>query len=320
MRWFVLFLLVANIALYFWAQQQSRPADVSMALPPPDVGRLQLRGDAEDESDAPDGVVVYTELPPPSVAVAPEPEAEPTADAAADEAATITTTVPERDQEMPPPAAQVAVGDPDEPERQALSRELPVDDEPGPGESEAAADIQGAVSPEAAEGLAVAEELEPMGEPAQEPAPFCARVGPFETEVADRLVADLPLHLVVTDDAIEEYPHVDGYYALIPAAASRAEGLATLKALRDAGFKDVWLFRTGPLENAISLGLFSKRPSAERHVATVVGKGFKAEISEKTSPRQRRWLGLRDVHGDGLSELGPLPDGVAITPTECPRR
>ncbi len=43
MRWMIFFLLVANVALFFWLQQQSRPAPGSSVLPPPDVGTLRLR-------------------------------------------------------------------------------------------------------------------------------------------------------------------------------------------------------------------------------------------------------------------------------------
>lgn len=42
MRWFIVFLLVANVVLFFWVQQQLRPPPGMGELPPPEVGRLRL--------------------------------------------------------------------------------------------------------------------------------------------------------------------------------------------------------------------------------------------------------------------------------------
>ena len=42
MRWFIVFLIVANVILFFWVQQESRPRPADVRLPPPDVGRLRL--------------------------------------------------------------------------------------------------------------------------------------------------------------------------------------------------------------------------------------------------------------------------------------
>jgi hypothetical protein len=51
-RWFVVFLLVANVILFFWAQQQSAPEPGSGALPPPDIGRLRLISEVDEAAAA----------------------------------------------------------------------------------------------------------------------------------------------------------------------------------------------------------------------------------------------------------------------------
>lgn len=49
MRWFVALLLVANVILFFWVQQQSRPTPGTVSLPPPDVGRLRLMSEIDNQ-------------------------------------------------------------------------------------------------------------------------------------------------------------------------------------------------------------------------------------------------------------------------------
>jgi hypothetical protein len=41
-RWFILILISANVALFFWLQYEELPEEPVLALPPPDVGRLEL--------------------------------------------------------------------------------------------------------------------------------------------------------------------------------------------------------------------------------------------------------------------------------------
>jgi hypothetical protein len=46
-RWFILVLIVANVGLYFWLQYDALPEEPVLALPPPDIGRLQLLKEGE---------------------------------------------------------------------------------------------------------------------------------------------------------------------------------------------------------------------------------------------------------------------------------
>lgn len=51
MRWFIALLIVANLALFFWLQHDELPDDTISALPPPDVGRLEvLSGSGAEQS------------------------------------------------------------------------------------------------------------------------------------------------------------------------------------------------------------------------------------------------------------------------------
>ena len=67
MRWFIAFLIVANVILYFWVQQQSRPLPGLSTLPSPDIGRLRLLsevdgGQAHGSSEEPEPPLVDAEV------------------------------------------------------------------------------------------------------------------------------------------------------------------------------------------------------------------------------------------------------------------
>jgi len=150
-------------------------------------------------------------------------------------------------------------------------------------------------------------------------APLCMRVGPLAPADADAMVATLPSNLKLISDTSEEYAVVDGYFVLIPALPSVTAAQQALKDLEAAGIKDTWLFRGGELRNAISLGVYSSRAGAQRHADLVARKGFAtAEVREKTSPAERRWLQLKGPEG-GVPAAGlSLPKGVTATPQACP--
>lgn len=315
MRWFIVFLLIANIVLFLWVQQDALNAVTRSDIPPPDIGNLRLLNEV-------------VETPSAAVSVAPTPTEAEQGDVVEDTRATVA-----------PPASTVAASDPapatdppspqprDEPqvvevaERVAaqvsepqpptaaddLPQQLPV-----PGEEPAGSSPPDLASQKAMEPVADA------SEPTAVITPSCARVGPLPPADAEQLLTRLPGHLTLLSDTSEEAAKVDGYYVLIPPLANRSSGLAKLEELRVAGFEDTWLFRRGAFRHAISLGLFKRKSSAERHAAAVAKKGFNVEIREKTSQAERRWLQIKDPGGGELSGSLPLPKGVALEPADCP--
>ena len=336
MRWFIVFLIVANVILFFWVQQQSRPLPGEASLPPPDVGRLRLLTELEKEpaivdADGPEPARVE-EMPmePPLAAVTEDqsqpvhveealqssldvggyqassenslPESEPVTDI---QPVDVTSFIPEVNQSLGAEFEDLALEAPtgiDESVEQALeeSVETPVR-EPGLSVPELAAEA-------AVDEPAAVESVQTV----------CARVGPFEPDDADKLTSGLPATVTLLSDVTEEYASVDRYYVLIPPLPSRAEGYQKLKELADAGITDTWLFPSGEYRNAISLGFFSREAGAKRHAANVAGKGFNTEVKEKTSVRQRRWLLLMSNDGRDLGPGLSLPAGVAAEQQACP--
>jgi len=335
-RWFIVFLIVANVILFFWVQQQSRPLPGEAALPPPDVGRLRLLSELEKEPaivdvDEPEPARVEEMSVEPPLAAVPEdqsqpvhveealqssldvggyqassedslPEGEPVTGIQPVDVASLITEV---NQSLGAESEDLALEAPagiDEPVEQALeeSVETPVQ-EPSLSVPELAADAS-VVEPAAVESVQT----------------VCARVGPFEPDDADKLVSGLPANVTLLSDVTEEYASVDRYYVLIPPLPSRAEGYQKLKELADAGITDTWLFPSGEYRNAISLGFFSREAGAKRHAANVAGKGFNTEVKEKTSVRQRRWLLLMSNDARDLGPSLSLPASVAAERQACP--
>ncbi|MDJ0738236.1 MAG: hypothetical protein QNJ91_00865 [Gammaproteobacteria bacterium] len=374
MRWFVIFLLIANIALFFWVQQSSLNPASHSELPPPEIGQLQLRnepppGDAQvpavgvsDDGSAAapadaapaaaDPVPATAEAaappaavsapPPPAVIVPPAPPAvtsppvparpQPTAPAQTPPPPLPDPPRPAPPQPTPPSAAPpAAVSDsvddsvPASPLAGDAATTVQADAPPTATAAVPASPAAGAADPPV---VAAATDSDPGNtaptaaapEPAPGPTPAvatCSRVGPLAGDAADALRKRLPAAIEVLADSTEDTSQVDGYYVLVPALPTRAEGLQMLQKLGEAGFEDTWLFRRGAYRNAISLGLFRREAGARRHAERVAAKGFAVEVRERTSRVERRSLLLRH-RGDLTATIGELPDGASVATAPCP--
>jgi len=309
-RWFVVLLLLANLVLFFWVQQQSKPAPGSVGLPPPEIGRLRLLREPD------------------------RPEVEVVAEGEASAADTPSVTqsdeavMPGSSEQALPLGGAVVAASATQSEAPDLAEAATESPPPGPSAESSSEEVAVSAGDPTAEQTGVpavaappeADRAGPVrGAGDAETAPLCIRVGPLAPADADAMVARLPRHLQLISDTSEEYALVDGYFVLIPALPSVTAAQQTLKDLEAAGIKDTWLFRGGELRNAISLGVYSSRDGAQRHADLVVRKGFAtAEVREKTSPAERRWLQLKGPEG-GVPAAGlSLPKGVAATPQACP--
>ncbi len=316
MRWFVLFLIVANVTLFFWVQHESRPLPDEGRLPPPDVGRLKLLSEAREPStpgnqagqDAAESVV--------SEPAAEQPRA---------------MRSPAEQEPPPPPVAEsdvVEVVEEAGAAETAQAESQAEDTWPDPGDPVATAEQEGAAEqlvdavkdqvtvPEVA--VQTPSKAESAHSLTAEVQAACARVGPLPPAQADALIAGLPPNLSLVSDVVEEFTHVERYYVIIPPLASVAEGQKMMQQLADAGVSDTWLFRSGEYRNGISLGFFSREDGARRRAAAVAKKGFTTEVKEQTSVREGRRLLLKNEDGGDLGRSLPLADGVAVEPLPCP--
>ncbi len=309
MRWFIVFLIVANVILFFWVQQESRPRPADVRLPPPDVGRLRLltemrsspAGEGAQSADRHGG-----ESPDPgpaaqaTVSSEVEPALAPVQVDTSGEAAAQAIRSPEVAS-----SGDALVADPAVPDQRTTVAE------------ESAAVVDEVAGDESRDGAREA----PTGtgqELAAATATACARVGPFPPGDADRLISSLPPNIVLLSDVAEEYTSVERYYVIIPPLPSNAAGQKKMQELADAGVTDTWLFRTGEYRNGISLGFFSRKGGAQQRAENVAKKGFNTEIKEQGSVQERRWLLLKNRDGDDPGQSLPLPAGVRAEIQSCP--
>ena len=342
MRWFIALLIVANVILFFWVQQQSKPLPGSASLPPPDVGRLRLLSELEEERL--DLKAKETEAPP----VEADPFAEPGFSLSTDLETTdlaVDATQSSEAVESDTLAAEAAVVEPEPQNGEQPARQVPVipeqlvhvaadtdaDERVDPAivaadqsVAQAQQSAAEAVPAEPAAQESPADESQSPSAAIADPsvpaevAALCARVGPFTPDDANKLISALPAHLSLLSDVAEEFASVDRYYVLIPPLPSRAMGRQKLKELADAGVTDTWLFPSGQYRNAISLGYFSRQSGANRHAANIAKLGFTTEVEEKTSIRERRWLVLRSSDGSDIGTSLPLPAGIRVEQQACP--
>jgi len=348
-RWFIVFLIVANVILFFWVKQQSRPSPDQSAMPPPDVGRLRLLTEVEEERrQAVENPDVRSEGAAEGDATTPtgrEPEAVTREVGGQNGHGGSESSRPMLSSQPREPEVRYPVSDtPPVPDRPMPSADASADEQVDSvmaaaeqSVAQAAMDAQGTAdvepdtqggearetterSPQGAPAATVGDSADtaPRAKVAQDAGAMCVRMGPFKPKDADRLKARLPADIELLSDSREEYGRVDRYYVLIPALPSRAEGRRKLKELADAGFTDTWLFPSGEYRNAISMGFFSRESGARRHADNIASKGFDTEVRGKASKRQRRWLVLKADDAEGVDLGLQLPAGANAERQVCP--
>lgn len=342
MRWFILLLLTANLVLFFWLRHDTLTEQSVAALPPPDIGRLQLANEKdpvphspppEAATSPPPGVLTdEVETPASARPLAdtrgpapdwPVPESPVSADLTAKPPSLVTAAPADVADVRSDPVTGAATAVQEQTQTKAPRSEIPDavtaaanprPADPQDGSSDRLANTDPDEAPAAPIDLAESA-TQPSVAPAQ---PSCALVGPMESAAADALIKQLPAFVMLLSDVTVEVLDVDSYYVMIPPLASRAAGLQTLAALEAAGVTDTWLFRRGRYRNAISLGLYSRRGGAERHRRNVTAKGFEAEVVENGTRQQRRRLLVKNVDGGDVALSLPLPDGVQAQSQACP--
>lgn len=153
----------------------------------------------------------------------------------------------------------------------------------------------------------------------------CYTIGPFEAQ-AMALRAQERLHEVgVTarlrvDESIER----TGYWVLLPPFPSRSAALQAVARLKRASVSDYFLVAAGRHKDAVSLGVFSSEPRAERRLREMRRLGFEPKLEAVQLPDRKHWL---DVDADGserldqshLEALRPIYPDVARQEADCAR-
>lgn len=198
--------------------------------------------------------------------------------------------------EVTPTASDMAAQDPVDAATEAA--EVPAPVVMMPAESEVMADAPAEAEADEPPASEATDAIEAATEPeiatssvTTDAQPVCGRLGYFTDAAAAQKAVELLLSRQVEASAgSDKESELSGYWVLIPEQQDRAAGKAKLAELTAAGVKDVWLFASGPMKNAISLGLFSTEKNARRRSAQVEKSGFETEIRPKTSEIERFWI------------------------------
>ncbi len=299
MRWLIGTLVVANLVLLLWWTTERNPALQPAALPQPDVGDLEILG-RERTSDR-------TET---STAAAPEPAsppqpAAPPSPPPAPKPAPDVTKVAAHAEAQSRPAPKVAVPPP-----------------PPAPTPKAPKAVASAVPPKPASKPApptVAQRPKPAPRPAPRSriAEACWELGPFEEEIRVRSLA-LPRGVRRLQVKHSRIRVPAGYYVLVPAQSSREQARAIARRLREKGVRDSWVFSSGPLKNAISLGMFSREENAQRRLEEIRRLGFPAELQQRHRSLEGYLVHVRGPDTPATRRLLEELTAGQMRPMRCP--
>lgn len=149
------------------------------------------------------------------------------------------------------------------------------------------------------EAPAVAADVPP---PVEAPGPFggentevlakgqCGFVGPFAEPITVRQIRGRLKKLGIDADAWLESIKIEPiYWVYLRAAPTRAAALQDLRRLHAQGI-DAFIVAEGADLNAISLGFFTRKESAEKIRQERVAQGFDAQLVQKERLRDQYWL------------------------------
>ena len=119
----------------------------------------------------------------------------------------------------------------------------------------------------------------------------CYRLGPFKKRAQARNVAGvLAERGVVARITSENSEHHIGWWIYVPPQASRAEAIQITGQLKLHGIKDFRIIPNGPKENAISLGVYSTIDGARRVRARLDWMKEAPEIEKYYREETQYWL------------------------------
>lgn len=142
--------------------------------------------------------------------------------------------------------------------------------------------------------------------PEMAPAPVCLRAGPFASR-AEAAALQSALAGLASRVAVEEARGEPTLYRVIlPPSPDRAVAEELLRRVQAAGFSDVMLLRQGEDANAVALGSYRNRDTAEARVQALRQAGFPAQLREGASRGASRWwLRLATAQPDGVRAKAP---------------
>lgn len=259
MKWLFLLLLIINFGIFAWGYRQEQ-----LGMQPPiaagaDRGNMRLINEPKIEAEQ----------------AGPEPASEPAPEVTQTATEAVVETEPVQPSEKQ--AGDSATEPKPETEKITANTASGTEATIMPDWQAASIDTQ-ATQPDAVSPTAENKVAETKSETTSR----CGTIGPLkDRRVAKGVLEDLKKSKLEAKLEQGTEKKQIGYWVVIPPMPDGSQAQSKIEQLAKAGLKDIWHFRGGGLENAISLGMFSKKENAENFTREVQAKGFKTE----TKPR-----------------------------------
>lgn len=147
-------------------------------------------------------------------------------------------------------------------------------------------------SPTLGIGIKLLSETESLAlrEPLRKVESACLFLGGFDQESIVRAIEQRLLSLDIASQIVpvDEAAGVD-YWVYLPPLVSRQASLRQLRELQSRNI-DSYIITVGDLTNGISLGIFSRKDSAESVVTRLLGVDYAAMIRELPRTHRRYWV------------------------------
>jgi RND family efflux transporter MFP subunit len=165
---------------------------------------------------------------------------------------------------------------------------------------------------------------EPVDSPLLPLLPTCRAVGPLQSPAqAEQLALQLRQQGVRVRHREESAFVSEGYIVLTPRQDTRKAARALEARLRQSGVQDILRMGSGRYAGYLALGVYDRRPMAERRRNELTARGFETQVHDLIKRRTQAWLNLEFPAGDrdepALREtLDRVALGLQVKPVACP--
>ena len=131
---------------------------------------------------------------------------------------------------------------------------------------------------------------------------LCLHVGPFASPADAEIVLKRLVSLDI--DVVEKNVNLkvgESYWVHLPAASTVESAYKRLSELQSQKIES-YVIAKGELKNAISLGVFTRKPLAEARLAELKSMGLNAQIKVSERYQQELWLMLKSDEEDKMSD------------------
>lgn len=153
--------------------------------------------------------------------------------------------------------------------------------------------------------------------------PACFTLGPFdELTTARRSAEALRTWGVSVAPRKESQRSPKGYWVYLPPSKTYPSAKRKVKLLQEKGLKDLFIMGKGSHKNAISLGLFKQKSTADERFQQVKAMGLKAVFETQYRVSNQTWLDMTVTDGKtatiaAITEIADAQPQTELSQRKC---